>query len=349
MVALKSGPLQRLLKSLPPHCRAVLVYGPDAGLVAERAGALGSHFASQDKGTSDVVRLDDRDLAEDPGRLEVELRTVSMFADRKVVRIAAGARLDVGSLKALLEAPLEGALVVEAGALRPDSGLRKLFEAHSTAVAAPCYPEERFVSDLIDEELGRARLGIDAETKAYLTARLGADQALSRAEVVKLALFAAGRGRITQDDIDAIVGDSAEIAVENFVYEVSGGAAKAALRQLQRLAAAGTEPSLALTALGRHFTQLHRVAAAQAGGGNVEQAMRSLRPPPHYKRKDAFIAHCRRLGPSRLLAALPVIQEAVKRSRLTPELERDFAERLVLALTRRREGRGGAALAEDDA
>ena len=342
MVAYKTGSFQRILKSLDPSCRAGLVYGPDAGLVAERAAALTVVFAGKRKDAVEIIRLDEKDLAEDPARLEVELCTIPMFADGKVVRIAAGARLDVPTLKALLEAPLAGALVIEAGALRPDSGLRKLFESHKTAAALPSYSDERSVSELIDEELDKANLKIDSDTRAYLMARLGADQAMSRAEVAKLAVFASGQGRIGADDIDAIVGDSAEIAVENFVYDVSGGETKDALRQLARLAASGTEPSVALSVLGRHFTQLHRIASAQAAGVAPEQALRSLRPRPHFKREKAFVADSRRIGEQRLLEALPLIQEAVKRARLNPDLERAIAERLVLTLTRARERGSGA-------
>ena len=342
MVAYKTGSFQRILKSLDPSCRAGLVYGPDAGLVAERAAALTDVFAGKCKDAVEIIRLDEKDLAEDPARLEVELRTIPMFADGKVVRVAAGARLDVPTLKALLEAPLAGALVIEAGALRPDSGLRKLFESHKTAAALPSYSDERSVSELIDEELDKANLKIDSDTRAYLMARLGADQAMSRAEVAKLAVFASGQGHIGADDIDAIVGDSAEIAVENFVYDVSGGETKEALRQLARLAASGTEPSVALSALGRHFTQLHRIASAQAAGVAPEQALRSLRPRPHFKREKSFVADSRRIGAQRLLEALPLIQEAVKRARLNPDLERAIAERLVLTLTRARERGSGA-------
>ena len=335
MVAYKTGSFQRILKSLDPSCRAGLVYGPDAGLVAERAAALTDVFAGKRKDAVEIIRLDEKDLAEDPARLEVELRTIPMFADGKVVRVAAGARIDVPTLKALLEAPLAGALVIEAGALRPDSALRKLFESHKTAAALPSYSDERSVSELIDEELDKADLKIDGATRAYLMARLGADQAMSRGEVAKLALFASGQGRIGADDIDAIVGDSAEIAVENFVYDVSGGETKDALRQLGRLAAAGTEPSVALSALGRHFTQLHRVASAVSSGGSLEQTVKSLKPRPHFKREPLFLAHCRKWGATRLAHALPLIQEAIRRTRRSPELEGAFAERLVLTLTSR--------------
>ena len=92
MVAYKTGSFQRILKSLEPSCRAGLVYGPDAGLVAERAAALTDVFAGKRKDAVEIVRLDEKDLAEDPARLEVELRTIPMFADGKVVRVAAGAR-----------------------------------------------------------------------------------------------------------------------------------------------------------------------------------------------------------------------------------------------------------------
>ena len=61
----------------------MLVYGLDAGLVAERAAALVEKFARQGKGDIEIVRLDDRDLAEDPARIEVELRTRPMFAAGK--------------------------------------------------------------------------------------------------------------------------------------------------------------------------------------------------------------------------------------------------------------------------
>jgi DNA polymerase-3 subunit delta len=335
MVAYKSSAVASFLKSPEPSCRAVLLYGPDAGLVAERASALAGTLARRTKGETEIVRLDDRDLAEDPARLEVELRTRPMFAASQVVRVAAGARLDVPSLKALLAAPFDNALIVEAGNLRPDSGLRKLFETNKQAAALPCYGDERSLASLIDAELADAGLSIDRETRGFLMTRLGADQALSRSEVAKLALYAKGSREVTHDDIEAIVGDAAETALETFVYAASSGDPADALRELQRLAASGTESQAALIALGRHFTQLHKVASAQMSGGSVEQVIKSLKPRPHFKREDEFLAHCRRLGAARLAHMLPLIQETIRRSRRSPELESAFTERLLLALTSR--------------
>ena len=209
MVAYKSSGVARFLKSPDPKCRAVLVYGPDAGLVSERAAALADTFARQKKGVAEIVRLDDRDFADEPARLDIELRTRPMFADSKVVRVTAGSRLDVPSLKALLAEPSDNALIVEAGNLRPDSGLRKLFEKLGDAAALPCYADARDLAGIIDDELADAGLRIDPDTKTYLMNRLGADQAMSRTEVVKLALYARGNASVTHDDVEAIVGDAA--------------------------------------------------------------------------------------------------------------------------------------------
>ena len=335
MVAHKASAVARFVKSPDPSCRVVLVYGPDAGLVSERAAALATAFARRQKGEVEIVRLDDRDFAEEPARLDLELRTRPMFADYKVVRVTAGSRLDVPSLKALLAEPSDNALIVEAGNLRPDSGLRKLFEKLTDAAALPCYSDDRDLAAIIDAELSEAGLRIDPETKTYLMGRLGADQALSRAEVVKLTLYARGGGGISHEDVEAIVGDAAEIALENFVYATSAGDPRAALRELQRLAAAGTGHGSALLALARHFRQLHRAAATQASGGSLEQAVKSMRPRPHFKREPVFLAHCRRWGAGRLSHALPLIQETIRRSRRSPDLESAFAERLLMTLASR--------------
>src|SRR6478736_3069542 len=59
MVAYKTGSFQRILKSLEPECRTALVYGPDAGLVAERAAALADAFAGKRKEATEIVRREE--------------------------------------------------------------------------------------------------------------------------------------------------------------------------------------------------------------------------------------------------------------------------------------------------
>ena len=65
-----------------PHAEAriILVYGPDRGLVSERAKRFAASTGLPLDDAFTVVRMDASGLADDPGRLVDEMRTVPMFA-----------------------------------------------------------------------------------------------------------------------------------------------------------------------------------------------------------------------------------------------------------------------------
>ena len=164
----------------------------------------------------------------------------------------------------------------------------------------------------------RQTSSIDSDTRSYLMTRLGADQALSRAEVAKLALYRAAardasRRRTSRRSSATAPRSRSRISS----MRSSGGETKEALRQL-----AATCRSRHRT-VGRRFRRSggtsrsstaspRRKPPASASSRRFE----SLRPRPHFKREKAFVADI--AGASarqRLLEALPLIQEAVKRAR----------------------------------
>jgi DNA polymerase-3 subunit delta len=246
------------------------------------------------------------------------------------VRAAAGARLTADLLASLFETPLEGKLVVEAGALRPGA-LRSLFEKQKRAAALPCYPDGRQTESLIDEELRDAGLTIQRDARQALAALLGGDRAVSRAEVRKLALYCAGRREVVLEDVQAVVGDVSGAALDRFVDLACGGDARGAIAELVRLEAAGTSPQGALAVLARHLADLHR-AACLAEDRGVEAAVKSMRPPPHFSREGVIANQLRRHGPKGLAAALIRVQEATLAARLDSHIETTLTERLVLDL-----------------
>ena len=199
MVAVKSYQADSFLKAVERVPSAVLIYGTDAGLIGERAAMLARRLA--DKHQGEILRLDDADLEDDPDRIGVELLTRPMFGGRKIVRAATGRRINAVSLKPLVEmGPLEGFLIVEAGSLRKGDALLTLFETSPGAAAIACYPDEaRDLDSMVGEMLSAARMDIAPEARRLLVGRLGADRALSRAEVEKLVLYARGKTRKCQN------------------------------------------------------------------------------------------------------------------------------------------------------
>ena len=333
MVAYKAAQVPRLLAKPEPGLRAFLLYGPDAGLVADRAGLLAKTLAARSEPPAESVRLDERDLAEDPERLAVEAQTLSMFADAKVLRVKTGPRLRPEALEALIAGGPAALLVVEAGNLRPSAKLRKIFEAAATAAACPCYADSaRDIDQSIDREAARLGVSIAPDAKAALRALIGANPALARSELEKLALFCAQTGEITTPDIAAVVAESGEIALDALAQAVADKERESVLRGLDRLTAAGQSPQAGLMALTRYFDRLHRLAVAIEAGAQPARAVASLRPPPSFAQRDALTRQAKRWNRRSAQRAMLALQEAVAMTRRRPQLERQITERLVLRL-----------------
>lgn len=344
MVAVKAHQAQSFLKSPDPKLQAVLFYGSDAGLVAERAQAFQHASAERFDPKGELIRLDDTDLEQDPDRLAVELGTVAMFGGPKVLRVAASRKINAAHLKPLVEGTIEGVLIVEAGNLRPDEALRKLFEKSQVAAAVACFSDgARDLEGLIGEVLGGAQLSISPAVRDVLVSRLGADRALSRGELEKLALFAHGKGEIEASDVDAVVGDVSELALERVYNAAALGRTGSALSEWDRAQAAGESGQAIVIATQRHFMRLHRVRAAIDRGQSFDDAAKQIRPPLHFRQKDIFAEQCRLWTLPRLEAAMGRISVAAKSTRTVGRIEDTLVARMLLGLAElaRQGGRAG--------
>jgi DNA polymerase-3 subunit delta len=332
MVAVKAPQVDAFLAKLDPRIAAILVFGTDLGLVSERARKAAEAFSRRSTPPGEILRIEDPDLEQDPDRLAVELQTVSMFCDSKVVRTTASRRVTAAMLKPLLEPGiLTGALVVEAGNLRADDALRKLFERAAHTAALPCYADEsRDLDALVRTDLSAAGLSITDEARQLLVSRLGADRALSRGEIAKLTLYAAGKKTIGAEDVEAIVGDSSQTTIGAIVMAAASGQAAQAVAQLDRAIAAGESPQVVILALQRHMQRLHRLSSALAMGRSFDDGARALRPPLFFKERAQIEGQCRQWPLEQLARAIPLIATAARDARLSSTLDTTIAERLLL-------------------
>jgi DNA polymerase-3 subunit delta len=335
MVAVKAHQAAAFMKSPPPRLAATLFFGSDSGLVSERSAMLASALADREKPRGEILRLDDAELDEDPGRLETELQMRPMFSSRRIVRAIAGRRISTQLLKPLLSSgPLEGLLIVEAGNLKPDDSLRALFETTEACFAVACYPDSAAdIDSLIADVLASFSLTIEGDARALLQSRLGADRALSRAEIEKLALYCLGRRAVTVDDVENIVGDAADLALERIAEAAAEGQTKTAVADFGRAIASGEDAQTVIAMTQRYFLKLHRVRSDVDGGQRLDDALKTMRPPLFFKQRDAFARQVLGWTRPQLDQALRRIAETAKAARLSSTLEEILAERLILALS----------------
>jgi DNA polymerase-3 subunit delta len=332
MGAIKATAIASFLKSIPAACQAILVYGPDEGLVSERATAASAAFQSATTPPGELIRLGESDLETEPERLAVELGTIAMFGGRRIVRTSHGRRVNGPFLKSLLDSgPLEGRLVVEAGALKSDDAVRLLFERQPNLAALPCYPDEgQDLANVIDAMMRAARCTLSEDARMMLADRLGADRGLSRSEIDKLVLYVGARRRIEVEDVEAIVGDAAAQSLDLLLGKMMRGERGEAVAALDRALAAGENPQALISSIQRHLTRLHRVLADVEQGRSVHDVVRGLRPPLHFKAKDALLVEAGHWTAGRLASAVVRSATALRTARRQSDLQFAAVERLVL-------------------
>ncbi|TNE36097.1 MAG: DNA polymerase III subunit delta, partial [Alphaproteobacteria bacterium] len=123
---LKAHEVDRYLSRPDPKVKAFLLYGPDGGLVRERARHLTRQHLGQDESMG-LVELSDTELKSDPARLADEVSAISMLADARVVRVSGAGEAAAKAMEALLTGFEDGSVVpealvvVEAGDLGPSA------------------------------------------------------------------------------------------------------------------------------------------------------------------------------------------------------------------------------------
>jgi DNA polymerase-3 subunit delta len=300
------------VKRPDPMARAILVFGPDAGLVKERVEALARTVLDDLSDPFRVADIAGDMIAADPARLADEAAAMAMTGGRRVVRVRDAGNDTAPAFQSFLADPKGDSLVVvEAGELDGRSILRKLFEKADNAASIACYRDEgRDLTGVIRETLTAAQVKIGDETLAWLASRLGGDRLVTRGEIEKLALYVGAGNTVTLDDAQALIGDTAEIGLDDLVHAVAGGDAAALTRAQARLDGEGIPAIAQLRAVQRHFTRLHLCAGMIAGGRDEKGAMMALRPPVFWKEESAFRAELKRWAAPRLSVALARLLDA---------------------------------------
>ena len=342
MVALRGKDIDAFLARPDPGRPIILLYGPDAGLVRERADALLASAVDDPNDPFSLVKLDGDELSAEPSRLVDEAMTVPLFGGRRAIRVRAGSRSFASGVDTLADTPLRDCrIVIEAGELRPESPLRKACERAKTAVAIGCYPDgDRELSKLIDDELRIANLRVAQEARATLMALLGGDRQASRNELRKLTLYAHGRGEITLDDVMAVVADASELKLDPIVDGAFAGRPDLVESEFAKAMIAGTYPGVIILAAQRQAAWLHKSALAVAEGTPAAVLLEGGFPRLHFSRKPAVETALRNFNVTRLAAIIDQLGTATLEMRKQPVIAAAIAQRALLSIAANAKRRG---------
>ncbi len=297
--------IERFLSTPPQELCSCLIYGEDAGQVRELAKKLAEAVVDDLNDPFRVTTLDISNLTADPSRLSDEQAAMPFGGGRRLIRLRGITGDHARLISEIIQEPSgDGLIIAEAGPLRRDSAMVKMFEASKTGAAIPCYADEgRSLAALLDQTLKQENISLTPDARSYVINRLGADRAATRSEIEKLLLYIGENGKLGLEDAVEAIGDAGSTSVDDLVYATATGDITNSHRALDRLTAANTQPITVIRSMIGHLTKL-RAVVAKAETSGLEPALASIRPPIFFKRKTAFQEQARIWSRQRLSLAI---------------------------------------------
>lgn len=336
MAEVKSHEFDAFLKRKPLPVRLFLIYGPDRGLVSERAAALAAASGVNLADAFSVVKLDAGEIGNQAGKLMDEMNAIGLFGgDRLVwIRNAGGEKGVSDALDMLAKMPPgDSTLLIEAGDLKKGAALRKAAESASQAVAIACYADDgRALQALIDQELASEGLRISPAARDRLMETIGGDRLASRNEVRKLALYCRGRETIEEQDVEDIVGDASAISTDDAIDAILKGDREGFLHAIQKIVSSKTPIFLVLQGCLRQF-QLLEVMRAEMDEKRTPagQVIAMLGRHLHFRRKPIVENALKTWTGPAIRRETQRLQSAILQSRQRASLEDTIAMQTMLA------------------
>jgi len=196
MVALKGKAITDFVARRNPNIHAVLIYGPDQGLVRERIEKIALQVVPDLNDPFNTIEISESELKANPTRLTDEITALSFMGGERIIRYRANGEaagdgvsnfiknLDSGDYQP------NGVVIISGGELSPRSSLRKLFEKSKNSAALPCYIDGPQAVRTLAQSMAQEQ-GLEFERHAldFVTMTLGEDRALTRSELEKLILY----------------------------------------------------------------------------------------------------------------------------------------------------------------
>jgi DNA polymerase III subunit delta len=295
--------IERALDNPPAHIRLFLLYGPDEGESLALAQRLERAMGS----AAERIDLDGAMLKSDPARLSDEAAALSLFGDRRHIRVAASGDEAMAAVEGLLEAPMAGnPVAIVAGALKPGSALLKCALADARVMACISYPLDAERAGPLAAALAREQgVRLEGDVAQTLAAAAANDRGLIAREVEKLATFldaAPDRPKSGERaSLEAIGAGEGEADLSRLVDAVLGGHPEKAAAEIARLGEQGVSGIPAIRAIAKRVQLLARLAAsAMADGKSPRAVVEAQGKAIFWKEKGSVERQLARWSPERL-------------------------------------------------
>lgn len=292
--------------------RAILLYGPDSGLVRQRTGKLTRGFLGEKFDPFALVELTEAKLLADPALLADELGAISMMAPKRVIVIQASGDKLTKIIEGAVDSFNNDVLVlIAAEELNARSSLRAWAEKAPQAASIACYHDEvRDVQDVLRKSFEAAGIKLHAGVMEHLSQQLGNDRYVTLQEIEKLITYAAESKELKLLDVQLLVDYNRETSFDEMVNAVADRNVAQLEKTLTLLLREGTSPVAYIRALLRYFNRLYYIKSRMEEGESADQVIQSLRPPVFFRQAPILTRHAQHWSSEGVVKALRLLINA---------------------------------------
>lgn len=315
----KRHEIERALAAPSDDIRLYLVYGPDRPGSEALAAKLGQAMGAE----AERVDLSASDLKSDPALLADEAAAISLFGDKRWIRIDPAGDEIFAAVEALESAEKAGNPVVAVGdALRGNSRLVKLANASKAIMAFASYPlEGRDADRMVIEAAQQAGVQVTPDVAHRLAQACGGNRSILDSEIAKYANYldaAPDRPRkLDHQAVDAVGAASEDGDMMKLADLVLTGRVDELDQELDRLRMEGKEGIPVLWSVRQRLHLLARLRAEVEQGNSTDSVIAKAGRSIFWKDRDNISGQLRRWRSDALATAIErtlTAERAVKSS-----------------------------------
>ena len=301
--------IEQFIINIPKNIRAVLLYGPDAGLVKTRVEIIEKSYSIAGKFKYDQIK-------NNPSLFLDSLKSISLFGEdltkeKLVVIECSGASIAEPMLNIVKSGNYKGLIVFYAGELGLDSSLRRCFESNQNMATIPCYVDDQAsIARIIQQQFKQRQMTCEAGLVQLLLNYIAiGNHALVLNEIEKIFLFLGDKKHVMAADLTDYLQLQGEVTFDKLCYQLS-------LRQindiellLNKLQNEGHNLVSIIRTIMRHFNRLYQVKLLMEQGKNEQVALDSLHPAVFFKQVNDFSRSIKLWSKSQLVEFLRQLNE----------------------------------------
>lgn len=315
-----------------PGQTLVLLYGPDAGLVAERGAVLARSVLGA---VDDPFRFAEL-INPAPDIFLAEAFAASLTGERRVVRVREASEALFKALESIEKTPPDTLVIIEAGDLTPKSKLRTLAEKSAVLACIACYAiDQGKLPQVIIARLRAQGVVIDQDAAAWVARNLTGEEGPLSQTLEVLLLYAGETKALSLNDVSALLADGGDTSAGDAIDATLTGDMAAADKALALAYEEGISPVGLIRVLLAELLRLRSAVGMMDEGASAQEAMTKMRPPVFFKRQPIVQKMLRLWSLKALDQALEAALAAEAACKTTNIPDQDYCRHTMLALATR--------------